>query len=548
MSSSISASGGSMIFIRQSGSSVEYSLDSETWNIVLFPSTIINTSPSDGYVTIEFVTDLTLTTVNDYFVCGSTYLQFGSTTLNNDGTRPTITIDGVANYVGLIQNGTSSSNGYSFMKIQNFEVLAVNGSTLYSSTSDSAGWIGQSYFARGAGGNFITNCSSDGDIPSYCGGIVGASSGSESGAFLSISVCNSTGSIGSMAGGIIGINAGTNSGNVLCQSSWSSGAIGIGGGGIIGNGVEIATIQNCYSTGIIGQQAGGICGQGAGLTGVVLIYVLNCYSTGSISSQAGGIMGKFVGTVTVANCYSTGNIADSQAGGICGETNVGGQTINNCYVCGTQSSGTGYIVGSQTVVNGTFTIGSATSTLTNNYSEPANSSSGWNDTNAKSVLAGDPSTTPYGTTWIQPNGSNTPFLLTNSGYTPYSLSLVKIYSQTINAGNRTSSGVVSGYTYSILSINGSLPSSYPTITMNSATGAISTTSTTEVRNYRIYVYSTKNPYSVTEYNLVVNEYIPPVPPTPKKKKKPLILFNNTAGTTTIIKCKKCKPITIGWCL
>jgi hypothetical protein len=546
--SSIGVSGGTTVYIRQIGSDIQFSTNELIWTTFTFPCTMLNTDTSGGNVIVAFSTDITLTSANDYFVCGSTNLQFGSSSLKNDGTRPKITIDGVTNYLGLIQNGTSSSNGYSLMKIQNLEVLAVNGSTLYSATANSAGWIGQSYFARGAGGNFITNCSSDGDIPSYCGGIVGALPAYESGAFLSISVCNSTGSIGSMAGGILGISAGASSGNVLCQSCWSSGSIDSGGGGIAGNGVQIATIQNCYSTGAIGQQAGGICGQGAGRSATVLVYVLNCYSTGNISFQGGGIIGNLSGVITVANCYSTGNIANSQGGGICGVTNVGGQTISGCYATGTQSSGTGYIIGSQTVVNGTFTIGSVTSTLTNNYSEPANSSSGWNDTNAKSVLAGDPMTTPYGTTWIQPNGLNTPFLLTNSGYTPYSLSLVKIYSETIDQGNSTSSGIVSGYTYSILSINDSLPSVYPTISINSATGAISTTSSTQARNYRIYVYSTKNPYSVTEYFLVVNGSTPPVPPTPKKKKKPLILFNNIAGTTTIIKCKTCKPITIRWCL
>ena len=544
--SSIGVSGGTTVYIRQIGSDIQFSTNELIWTTFTFPCTVLNTDISGGNVIVSFSTDITLTSVNDYFICGSTNLQFGSSSLKNDGTRPIITIDGVTDYMGLVENGTSSSNGYNDIKIINLEVLSTNGSTLQSVNPNFAGWIGQSYYAKGANSNFITNCSTDGDIPIYCGGIVGGVSGSDSG-YLSISGCNSTGSIGSVGGGIVAISAGANSGNVIVQSCWSSGTIDTGGGGIMGNGAQNATISSCYSTGLIGQQSGGICGQAPGRSGGGIVYISNCYSTGNIGQQGGGIVGNFSGTVNVSNCYSFGDIANSQGGGICGVTNVGGQTISNCYACGTQSGGTGYITGSQSVVNGTYTLGTV-STLTNNYSEAANASSGWNDTNAKSVLTGDPSTTSYGTSWIQPNGTNTPFLVTNSGYSPYSLQLLKIVSQTVNKGSSTPAGVISGYTYSILSINGLSPSSYSTISIDSSTGEISTTSSTEVRLYTIMVYSTKNPYSITQYGLTVSDPNPPGPTPKPKKRKPVIYFNNTRGTTTIIRCKKCKPITFGWCL
>ncbi len=543
--SSFSLSGGTTFYIKQSGSNVEYSYDNSSWSpISVFPVTIQNLSTSSGYVTIEFITDITLTTSDSYFICGTSYLQFGKTTLNSDGTRPKITIDGVTDYLGLIENGNDGLNGQSYINIDNIEVLATNGSTLKSTNPDWAGWIGQSYYGKGANNNNIRNCSTDGDIPIYCGGLVGAVCGSDSGAELTITGCYSTGAIGSNAGGIIAISGGAYSGSVIIDSCWSSGDIDTGGGGITGNGTQFVTITNCYSTGIIGQLAGGICGSGAGRSGGSTVTVSNCYSTGSIGEQGGGIFGLSVGTVNISNCYSTGNMANSQAGGICGVTNVGGQTISNCYVTGTQTSGTGYIVGSQTVVNGTYSYGT-TSTLTNNYSAAANSSSGWNDTNAKSVLTGYPTLTTFGTTWIQPNGTNTAYLLTSSAYSPYSYSLLKTFTQSIEKGESTTGGVVAGYTYSILAINGVSPSSYDTISIDSTTGVISTTSSITSGVYTIMVYSTKNPYSVTQFLLTI---LGPIPPTPsKKKKKKIILYNNTKGTTTIINCKKGTKTTVWWC-
>lgn len=545
--SSISVSGGTIVYIRQSGSNIEYSTDESVWTTITFPCTVTNTNTLSGDVILTFSTDITLTTVNDYFVCGSTNLQFGSSTLKNDGTRPIITIDGVTDYLGLVENGTSTTNGFSNISIYNLEVLSINGSTLKSTNPDWAGWIGQSYYGSGASNNYIKNCSTDGNIPIYCGGIVGGVAANNSGN-LTIEGCYSTGSIGSVGGGIIGISAGANSGNVIIQSCWSSGAIDTGAGGIMGNGAQNATIMNCYSTGLIGQQSGGICGQAPGRSGGGIVYISNCYSTGNIGQQGGGIVGNFAGSVNVSNCYSLGNIANSQGGGICGVTNVGGQTITNCYACGTQSGGTGYITGSQSVVNGTYTLGSVVSTLTNNYSEAANASSGWNDTNAKSVLTGVPTTLSFGTSWIQPNGTNTPFFIRNSVYSPYSLNLITTFTQSIDKGDSTTGGVVSGYTYSILAINGVSPSSYPTISIDSTTGIITTSSSITSGLYTIMIYATKNPYNVTQFLMTIIGPTPPGPTPKPKKRKPLIYFNNTTGTTTIIKCKKCKPITIKWCL
>ena len=59
------------------------------------------------------------------------------------------------------------------------------------------------------------------------------------------------------------------------------------GGFIVRKEQKYFEVDNCYSTGDIGQLAGGICGQYAGYNNGTCT-VTNCYSTGDISLSAGG--------------------------------------------------------------------------------------------------------------------------------------------------------------------------------------------------------------------------------------------------------------------
>jgi hypothetical protein len=98
----------------------------------------------------------------------------------------------------------------------------------------------------------------------------------------------------------------------------------------------------------------------------------------------------------------------------------------------------------------------------------------------------------------------TPYLTANinTTATPY---LVQSFNQTINASSSTNAAIVSGNSYEILDIsqNGSI-GSYPSITINSTTGVISTTQNTVASIYTIYVRSVQNTgYSVTTFNLTV---------------------------------------------
>lgn len=443
---SISGAGGTTIYIRQNGSDIEYSPDNTSWNSISWPCNVINTDSSGGVLEIQFTTDILINNASyQCFVCTTDYIQFGITDLNEDGTKPSIIIDGITDYEGFISNGNSVENGYNHIYVYNLGIKIKNGSTIRTST----GWIGQEYFGKGATNNYIINCSSDGPISDYSGGIAGGKVGSINGN-VSIIGCSSTGVIGESGGGIVGYEAGDTNGTVSCQSCRSSGVLSsVDAGGIIGSlagqNSGTITITNCYASGgISGNRSGGIIGRYASGS----INISNCYFEGTINSvDAGGIIGSNATDVNVSNCYTIGTINNEfNAGGICGNnaTNV---NISNCYTSGGRLNGAfdnGYILGGSTVENGT----AGSNTLVNNYSEAKNSSSGWNSTNANSVLTGIPSPT-IGTIWIS-TGINQPYELKNMGYTGYTVlnilstpGLKRTYSTSVISGEETGKGLVS---------------------------------------------------------------------------------------------------------
>jgi len=257
----INGDGGTTVYLRQDGVDTQYSADQVTWNPVYWPCLLVNDSPGDGMLTFAFTTDITLTTVLSYFVCGSTHIQIGDRTLLQTGTVPTIHVVDVPNFPGFVVNGTNSENGFSNIAICNLFVSSSGTTTLASFK----GWIAQDYFARGATNNTIVNCSSNGVITNA-------------------------------AGGIIGLSCATNSGNLLLRGCTSSGNIaGNGAGGITGslcasqNGA-VMNVEECSSSGdISGQGAGGICGGDSGRENTTgMASVIRCYSTGTISGPFGG--------------------------------------------------------------------------------------------------------------------------------------------------------------------------------------------------------------------------------------------------------------------
>lgn len=505
----------STIYVRQNGVNQEYSYDQSSWNTVIWPYNLIN------YQSLEFVSDIILTSNNDYFICNGNN-RIGTTSLKTDGSRPIITIDNVTNYPGLFQNGTESTDGNS-VGIYNLKINAINGSSLIIG----GGWIGQAYYGKNAQFSFIINCDSgNSPIGEKCGGIVGSYAAYGTNPTdsnlpgLSLGLCSSSGSIDTDAGGIVGYRAGYNTNNinnVALFGCWSNGSIsGINAGGIAGNeaGGEKGKVQiaKCYSTGIIsGISSGGIIGANAGLSssdpGIVTIEA--SYSTGIISgNDSAGILGGYLnGNIIISNCYSIGNITNSIGGGICGytETNYS-VNITNCYTSGSTFTTNGYIMANLPNVN---TSPNPNWTFENNYSEAANSTSDWSTIHAKSTLL-DTSSNVVSNTWIE-TIKNQPFEV-NIGYTPYTIDIINIfsfisinsnYSQIVTAGNSSISAIISGKSYTILQKSGGESSSYNTITINSITGVISTTSATKAGTYTLYIRNSGS-YYISSFTLTVN--------------------------------------------
>ncbi len=507
MPTNISFDGGTVVYISQIISVIKYSIDNNNWNTINFPCLITNTNLV-GILKIYF-TDMYISNENQYFICNSNNIQFGSDSLNSDKTIPNILVDFSIlfdiEYNGFIDNSSGHSN------ISIFNLFVKNQSPNVTSN----GWIAGNYF--GGSNNYIINCSSNGDINNGGGGIVGSNAANDGGSLYIIG-CSSSGIIDFTGGGIVGSFAGYN-GLVIVVSCWSSGNI--SGGGIVGENSYNCQITHCFSTGnISGNYAGGILG-----TNNINAIITNCYSTGNIiGNYAGGIYGgKYnanFDTINITNCYTTGNINGSNAGGIIGlisGNNTGNRTINNCYVTGTTSQNKGYIIGGY---NNEIQPGpSDYFIITNCYSEAYHNSSGWKYSNANTFLLGTSTSQPgVGDTWVSINNT-TPYRIFNMGYTPYSYkiidkntttnkyNLIREYSSFVTQGQSTTGAIINNLSYQKLKITEGTIETQNSINIIPETGVITTTSSTSPGSYTIYV--SNNGYNgslyFTIYKLTIND-------------------------------------------
>lgn len=457
------------VYLKEDTGNWFYQIDNGGYSLISsFPLYIqnINATPSTYPLKILFTTDLTITNTFQYIVCGSEGLQFGDTSLKQDGSRPILTVDNVTNYPGCIQNGSSFSNGYNAISIFNLVVNSINSSTLVSN----GGWVGQEFFGKGATTNTIINCSSDGQIIDAGGGIIGGNAAT-SGGTISIINCSSQGNGSTYSGGIIGYYAGRIGGNVTIQRCWSTGMIGQEGGGIYGYyaGADggSASCENCYSTGLIDIYAGGIFGRLAGTNGLAISN--SSYSRGIINTDGGGIFGSDAasagGICNATNCYSAGTIL-TVGNGIYGSNKQPSATQSNCYIA----------------------------------------DGSWSSTTANTQLQGTPNPT-VGTTWISPV-INTPYELRNMGYTPYTTTIINStpdvitsFSQSVVAGNSSIPAIINGKVYTILSTTNN------SITINTSSGRLSTTSTTPPGVYTVIIRNSGS-YHVSTFVLTVTPSIP----------------------------------------
>ena len=386
--------------------------------ITVFPIQISNTNNTNTMMTVYLNTNIKVSTANTFFICSTRYITF-------EGNNNTITINGVTNYNGFIQNGYDYQ-GQSNVTVQNIKVDGTGGTGgTVSTLAQYGGWVCQVNFGYGAINCNVNNCSSKGDITgTESGGICGAGVGraySISDGSCNITNCSSTGNItGLYAGGICGslVGNGGNGGNGYI-AGWGAGSAGGAGG---------CTITNCYSSGTIASSGGGICGSNAGAGG-------NGGAGGDVGAGVGAGAGGAgaVGGCTITNCYSSGTIGVS-TGGICGSNAGLGGNRGNAGYGGSGFGGAGGVGG-----NGGCTI-------TNCYS----SKGSWSDSTA---TYSSTNTGGLNISGIYISiGSNTPFLLSSFntnfyGGTTSSNSLPNIYTNlTLNNSPFTSLPLSNSFT------------------------------------------------------------------------------------------------------
>jgi hypothetical protein len=200
--------------------------------------------------------------------------------------------------------------------------------------------------------------------------------------------------------------------------------------------------------------------------------------------KSGGIFGFEAGadgivSITASNCYSSGAIDDDDiARGIYGRDNAANVTKLNCYIA-----------------NGGW------------------SNTGANGANDHLQSGTTPTSTPgVGSIWVA-NGISPMYPeydLNNMGYSPYSVlniktsltpDLKRTYTQTVQPGIPSSSGIRTGLAYKMLAGH------HPTMSMHPSTGII-TTDNTPNGTYNIVVRNNGS-YNVTTFTLIVAS-----PPTP----------------------------------
>ena len=430
----------STVYIQQASGNTQYQIGSTSgsWNNIFFPATIVNTDTANT-MNVKFENILTMSSTSHYFVMGSQNITI-------DGQNNTVNVSNVSNYPGLVQNGTSGSDGQDNIIIQNLGITSSPSTSL----AVNAGWVGQRHMNNNATGCQVNNCYSTGAISgANAGGILGRdSSGIATNCYSTGIISGDDGILEYGAGGIFGTYS---SGTAI--NCYSSGNIsGKYAGGIFGDYGNNNKAINCYSKGdIIGQYAGGICGY--------LGTATNCYSTGAISgANAGGIFGSDSSGIAT-NCYSSGAISGLQAGGIFGAASSG--TATNCYSSGAISSGIG--------AEGIFGGGGGT----NNNSLHT---TGWSDLTAASTLTGAPTyssgtLTAQGTTWIDINlsATDTPWLLKSFNiqlYSPNTLTL------TTQSGTTRDAIIITGVDYQIIDVNNTTVNNSNFTGISSSTGAI----------------------------------------------------------------------------
>lgn len=549
---------GQTAYIRQNENNIQYKIGniSENWIDIVFPCKITNNQiEPKNFFTVELLTNINLTNYTDYFI-------FSTDNIILDGKNNNVIIKSVANYCGLVNNGSVINSGFSNTKITNVKLTTIDKSTLEKYN----GWIAQSYYSNNACNNTIENCSSNGLIDEGCGGIIG-SFGSFNSGNCSIINCYSLGAIfGEYSGGITGAKTATKSGNCLIKDCYSSGTIsGNASGGIASTmtGAESGNviIENCYSTGSIsGIFSSGISSIMSGsFSGSCII--INCYSLGTISgsnsagiaglyggcnsgsciikkcSSFGSISGDFsggivanggsdAGSMIITNCFSNGVISGYYSCGIAGNgngSNYSSCIITNCYssgsICGYLSSGiAGYNSGTSSgsciikncyssgkvcTNNGGITI-STDCTILDCYV----SNGKWTDSKANENL--DPETVPLskdgilnplGSVWAKNDDFTTPYLFSNFGSQPY-----LIPNATINKGESTSPAIYQyNYIYKIIAISNNVPNNYQFIEINSTTGSIKCKLTSISGTYKLQILAMCNTgnYSTTTFILTI---------------------------------------------
>ena len=234
-------------------------------------------------VAVTLASNFTLTAADQYFIIGGTDAKL-------NGNYYTVTVQNVANYPGLVENGSTggaseAENQGKNCTVEKIKLVSSGGSTL----ENAGGFIGQQYFSRGCTSTISECSSSGGNITKESGGISGKNSACLDGV-LTIDKCFSTCTIGAAlseidAGGIVGALAANVRGRVRVQYCFTTKtAIAIDTAGIFG--------RSC-------SKNSGTC------------ELLNSFTIGG-ASQGKVIAADHAGILNVYNCFFTNILDDNK--------------------------------------------------------------------------------------------------------------------------------------------------------------------------------------------------------------------------------------------
>lgn len=300
--------------------------------IKAFPYNILNESNPISTMYVYITSNLTITSLNQYFK-----IMSPNVIIDGNDFNLVFDFDKGASVVGIFQNGSINEDGHDNITIKN--INCINNSQNVNILQDE-GWILQKYFAKNASNNHIISVSNYADVnTSFAGGIAGVDVGLGA-TNLIFENCRNYGNINGLncAGFCPRIGSAPNSSTLFKNCKNFGNLLQVKTSGFVYNIISdsFVTFSLCDSFGKItaGEQSGYVTSDNS-----CKIVINKCTFKSDIVTTTGSVSGfcRINANnidVSISNSNFYGNIISGSAFVYDEESTTGSITLSNCYYYG----------------------------------------------------------------------------------------------------------------------------------------------------------------------------------------------------------------------